>query len=53
MGGGDRGLVLVTHQLNRHADKDDVRAATKAINGGLNGLASRIAYLDRAKRALA
>jgi putative chitinase len=42
-----------THKLNRHADKDDVRGATKAINGGLNGLGSRIAYLDRAKSALA
>ena len=41
------------HKLNRHADTDDVRAATKAINGGLNGLASRTVYLDRAKKALA
>ena len=47
------GWYWSTHELNRHADADDVHAATKAINGGLNGLASRIAYLDRAKRTLA
>ena len=42
-----------THELNRHADRDDMRAATKAINGGLSGLRDRTAYLDQAKRALA
>ncbi len=42
-----------THELNRHADADDVRAATKAINGGLTGLESRTAYLGKAKAALA
>jgi putative chitinase len=41
------------HKLNRHADTDDLRAATKAINGGYNGLDSRQAYLLRAKSALA
>lgn len=41
-----------THKLNRHADKDDVRAVTKAINGGYNGLDSRMAYLGKAKNAI-
>jgi len=31
------------------ADKDDVRAITKAINGGYNGMDDREAYLARAK----
>lgn len=36
--------------LNALADKDDLEGITRKINGGLNGLASRKAYLDRAKR---
>lgn len=41
-----------THDLNALADKDDVKAVTKRINGGYNGLAARQKYLERAKKAL-
>jgi len=41
------------HGLNRFADQDDIRAVTRRVNGGYNGLASRMAYLKAAKRALA
>lgn len=37
---------------NAFADRDDVRAATKTVNGGLNGLADRESYLRRAKLQL-
>lgn len=37
---------------NQIADKDDVRAVTKRVNGGLNGLDSRIAALNKAKKAI-
>lgn len=38
--------------INRVADRDDIRAVTKLINGGYNGLADRESYLTRAKAAL-
>jgi len=40
------------HGLNVLADADDARAITRRVNGGLNGLAQRLACLTRAKAAL-
>lgn len=39
-----------SHSCNRLADNDDVKAVTKKINGGTNGLANRMYYLRKAKR---
>ena len=45
-------LYWSDHGLNALADKDDIRGITKRINGGYNGLNSRIAMLENAKRAV-
>ena len=39
-------------KLNGYADQDDIKAITKRINGGYNGLEDREAYLARAKQVL-
>ncbi|HQZ38635.1 MAG TPA: glycoside hydrolase family 19 protein [Vicinamibacterales bacterium] len=41
------------NQLNALADMDDVKAVTKRVNGGYNGLDDRVEYLGRAKAVLA
>lgn len=37
-------------RCNRHADRNDIRAVTKAVNGGYNGLADRRAAFRAATR---
>ncbi|SMB90607.1 glycoside hydrolase family 19 protein [Deinococcus hopiensis] len=38
--------------LNEAADRDDLSAVTRGVNGRLNGLQERAVYLQRAKKAL-
>jgi putative chitinase len=40
------------HKLNDLADRKDIQAITKIINGGLNGLADRTMYYTRALQEL-
>lgn len=46
------GWFWVKKGLNTLADKDDIAAITKRINGGYNGLDDRKKYLALAKKAL-
>ena len=46
------GWYWSTRGLNQYADQDDVRAVTRRINGGYNGLDDRIKYLEIAKKVL-
>jgi putative chitinase len=46
------GWFWSTHDINKHADRDDVRAVTKVVNGGLNGLDSRMVALKNAKTVI-
>lgn len=36
--------------INKYADADDIHMVTKLINGGSNGLANRLHYLDEYKK---
>lgn len=38
--------------INELADKDDIQAVTKRVNGGLNGFNDRLSFLVRAKQVL-
>lgn len=46
------GFFWQSHNLNRLADKRDIRGMTKIVNGGYNGLAQRTAFYERALMAL-
>jgi putative chitinase len=45
------GWFWMRNAINRHADRDDARAVCKVVNGGYNGLDSRLAALKSAKSA--
>lgn len=38
------------NKINTSADKDDVKGVTQTINGGYNGLAERIEYVEELKK---
>lgn len=46
------GWYWQSNSLNTLADKGDMKAITKRINGGLNGYGDRLVYWERAKKAL-
>ncbi|GAB4135893.1 MAG: hypothetical protein Fur0046_09150 [Cyanobacteria bacterium J069] len=46
------GWFWQTRKINQHADRDDLTAVTRVVNGGRNGLADRQKYLTRAKQVL-
>lgn len=46
------GWYWSAHDLNALADAGSFRAITRAINGGFNGLAERLAFYERAKGIL-
>lgn len=46
------GWYWQTRKINAVADRDDVNAVTRKINGGLNGIEDRKRYLERARMAL-
>jgi putative chitinase len=45
-------LFWTDKRCNGYADADDIEALTRAVNGGINGLADRRVALDRAKAIL-
>ena len=47
------GWFWQTHGLNELADRDDVKAVTRRVNGGLNGLDSRVAALESVRSLIA
>ena len=47
------GWFWQTHNLNELADRGDIKAITKRINGGLNGFSDRQSYLALAQERLA
>lgn len=49
---GAAGWFWTKNNLNALADQDNIKAITKKINGGYNGLSDREAYLKIAKRVL-
>lgn len=46
------GWYWKTKNINELADKDDLQAVTKRVNGGLNGFNDRLSFLVRAKQVL-